>query len=270
MSGDEFGNRMKELEGREQVVAMPLLPLVVRLDGKNFSTFTRGLERPYDVRLSELMTNTAKYLARETNAHIAYTQSDEITLVLYSDNIKSQIYFDGRIFKICSILAAKCSLFFNKHLREAIPEKAHLDPVFDCRAWTVPNKMEAANAVLWREQDATKNSISMASQSFYSHKELMGKNGSDKQEMLFQKGINWNEYPDFFKRGVFIQKVKLKRPFSIAEIKSLPDRHEARRNPNLVVERTEFKEIAMPPFGKVVNRVEVVFDGETPMTVTTL
>ncbi|MGL1442107.1 tRNA(His) guanylyltransferase Thg1 family protein, partial [Vibrio parahaemolyticus] len=57
-----------------------LLPVVARLDGRSFSKFTDGLERPYDRRLSELMVTTADYVARQTQACMAYTQSDEITL----------------------------------------------------------------------------------------------------------------------------------------------------------------------------------------------
>ena len=102
--GDDLGDRMKRYEGGDTF--MPLLPVLVRLDGKNFSNFTKGLERPYDERLSKLMVATATVLAEETNAAIAYTQSDEITLVLFSSCFKSQIYFNGKASKVISILAA--------------------------------------------------------------------------------------------------------------------------------------------------------------------
>lgn len=170
MPGDAFGDRMKLYEGAESDRRlMPLLPAITRLDGKGFSKFTRGLERPFDLRMSELMTETTAFLVKLTNAVCGYTQSDEITLAWHSSDYESQIWFDGRIQKMTSILAAKASVFFNRRLDKFLPEKeARIQeadsgdgPVFDCRVWNVPNLEEGANAFLWREQDAVKNSVSI-------------------------------------------------------------------------------------------------------------
>ncbi len=259
---DAFGDRMKMYEGSQR--HMPLLPVCVRLDGKRFSKFTKGLARPYDERLSTLMTDLTTYLVSATQARIGYTQSDEVSLVYYSDNTKSQIFLDGRVQKMTSLLAAMATAFFLRNLDERLPEKAGQMPIFDCRTWTVPNKTEAANVLLWREIDATKNSISMAASSVYSHKELLHKSGRDKQEMLHAKGINWNDYPAFFKRGVFVQRQRTERQFTVDEISKLPERHEARRNPDLRVSRSDVRVIDMPPFGRVTNRADVVFDGAQP------
>ena len=261
-----MGDRMKmyemELVGRK---FMPLLPVVARLDGKCFSKFTEGLKRPFDKRLSDLMVDTAKHLVKESGAVCGYTQSDEITLAWCSSSVKSQIYFDGRIQKMISVLAATASVFFNKELPTRIPEKVGRMPVFDCRAWQMPNLYEATNAFLWREFDATKNSIAMAASHYYEHEELMGKHSGEKQEMLFRKGVNWNDYPDFFKRGSFVQPVTKTEKFSKAELASLPPKHHAHTNPDLEFERTEVQVIPMPPFGKVVNRTSVIFRGEVPV-----
>jgi len=266
MKQDDFGNRMKLYEGEEaKRKLMPLLPVCARLDGKGFSKFTKGLRRPYDQRLSDIMVETTKILVQETNALIGYTQSDEISLVLYSDSMKSQIYFDGRIQKIVGDLAAIASLTFNDLIREGLPEKAHLRPRFDCRVWNVPTKVEAANNLLWREQDASKNSISMAASSVYSHKQLHKKNGSEKQDLLMAKGINWNDYPPFFKRGTFVRRETEVRAFTTDELDKLPAKHAARQNPNLQVERQVIREVEMPSFSKVINRVGVIFDGEEPV-----
>lgn len=267
---DQFGDRMKLYEGMEaQRRLMPRLPVVIRLDGKCFSKFTKGLKRPYDERMSRLMVETTKALVAETNALMGYTQSDEISLVLYSDSEKSQIYYDGRIQKMVGDLAAFATGVFNRLLPFYIPEKVSSDPLvfprFDCRVWNVPDKVEAVNSILWREQDATKNSISMAARSVYSHKQVDGKKGCEKQEMLFAKGINWNDYPAFFKRGSFIQKRVVKKKFTTEEMKKLPPKHEARVNPDLTVERTVIEEVDMPKFSSVLNRVEVVFEGATPI-----
>lgn len=263
---DALSTRMKLYEmpeaGRR---LMPLLPICIRLDGNNFSKFTQGLARPYDARLSGLMVRLTNYLVRETGATIGYTQSDEISLVCYSDVFKCQPYFDGRVQKIESILAAKASVFFNSLLGEFLPEKAGLSPVFDCRCWNVPTKTEAANTLLWREKDATRNSISMAAQEHYTHIELFKKSTNEKQEMLLARGINWNDYPSFFKRGVFVRKQTTLRSFTMEELDGLPEKHAARHNKDLLIERSEIMEISMPPFGQVLNREAVIFDGEAPV-----
>lgn len=263
---DSFGDRMKQYEGIECARRfIPLLPVCARLDGKGFHNYTKNFKRPYDPDFSELMIDTTKYLVEETNAKIGYTQSDEISLVFYSDDYNSQIFFDGKIQKMISVLCSMATSYFNEN-RNMIG--CNLKPAnFDCRVWQMPNLVEAANVFLWREQDATKNSISMAAHEFFSNKELHGKNGSEKQDMLFkQKGINWNNYPAFFKRGTFIQRYTTLRSFTTNEIEKLPAKHEARKNPNLKISRTEIRKLDMPPFNTVANRVEVIFNGKTPIT----
>lgn len=285
---DNLGDRMKNLEGQESDRRfMPLVPICVRLDGRSFSSFTKGLERPFDKNFSDLMIDTTKYLVEETNACVGYTQSDEISLIYYSEDQKSQVFFDGRIQKMCSVLSSICSVKFNQLMRIIVggmavgyvskreeyeqtdhflwKDKLNLNPIFDCRVWVVPNKVEAVNTLVWREFDCTKNSYTQAAREYYSDKELFKKNGSEKQEMLFQKGINWNNYPSFFKRGTYIQRKKVIRKFTTEEMEKLPEKHEARKNPELMVERTEVNVIDMPPITKVVNRLDVVFNGEVPI-----
>jgi tRNA(His) 5'-end guanylyltransferase len=243
---------------------LPLLPVCARLDGKGFSKFTKELQRPYDSRLVELMCCTTAYLVQETQACIGYTQSDEISLVWYSDEYKSQIFFDRRVQKMVSVLASMTTAFFNAHLPEHLPEKTGVLALFDCRVWQVPTLEEATNTLLWREFDATKNSISMAARHYYPHKALHKKTGDEMQEMLWQKGVNWNDYPSFFKRGTFVQKRKVVRAFTPEEIVRLPTKHDARKNPALTIERSEVQRLNMPPFARVKNRIEVIFDGATP------
>jgi tRNA(His) 5'-end guanylyltransferase len=265
---DDFGDRMKLYEGQEAGRrVLPLLPVCARLDGKCFSKYTKGLERPFDIRLTDLMRFCTRKLVEETNACMGYTQSDEISLVWYSSDISSQIFFDGKIQKMVSVLSSMLTGIFNAHVWEYIGKEDLA--LFDCRVWQLPTLEEAANSFLWREQDATRNSIQMSGRAVYSHKELFGKSCDDIQEMLFQKGINWNDYPNYFKRGTFIQKRKVKRPFSREELDKLPIKHQAHSNPHLIVERTDFKYLEeMPPFSKVINRVGVIFKGEEPKTET--
>jgi tRNA(His) guanylyltransferase len=262
---DQFGDRMKMYENQTcGIKLIPRIPVIARLDGKGFSKFTKGLKRPYDERLSNLMIETAKYLVKETNANCGYTQSDEITLMWYTDKIDASIYFDGRLFKMLTDLSAMASVFFNRKLGEYLPEKADKMPRFDSRVYNVPTLDEAVNSFLWREQDATKNSISMAAQHYYSHSELMGKNGSDKQEMLFQKGVNWNDYPTFFKRGTYVQRKRVVTPFTIEEIEKLPQKHNARKDPNFVIERWIIDIVELPRLSSIDNSVDVIIWGKEP------
>lgn len=156
------------------------------------------------------------------------------------------------------------SVYFNRRLVEFLPEKSDKMPRFDCRVYSVPTLDEAVNSFLWREQDATKNSISMAAQEFYSHRELMGKNGSEKQEMLFQKGVNWNDYPSFFKRGTYVQRKRVLTPFSLEEIDRLPEKHNARKDPNFIIERWVIDKVSLPQLTKIDNVIDVIVWGEDP------
>ena len=263
MKNDQMGNRMKAYESQTtQTKLIPLLPVMARLDGKGFSKFTKGLKRPYDERLSKLMVETTKYLVAETNANCGYTQSDEITLCWFTEDPKSQPYWDGKVFKILTDLSAMCSVYFNEKLPEYLPEKVGKRPRFDARVWNVPNVNEAVNTFLWREFDATKNSISMAAQNYFSHNLLEGKNGSDKQELLFSKGVNWNDYPEFFKRGTYVQRKVRTGKMTFEELEKLPPKHNARRNPDLQIVRKYVEELNLPPLTKVTNKVDVIIYGQ--------
>lgn len=260
-----LSDRMKLYEEIEtKRMFLPRLPVIARLDGRSFHSLTRGLDRPYDKRLSNMMIELTKFLVGESCATIGYTQSDEISLVFYSSDVDSQIFFAGKPYKMISVLAAMASTKFNALLSKSIAAKAHITALFDCRVWSVPTQEEAVNVLVWREQDATRNSISMAAQTYYSHQRLDKKNTDEMQEMLFQKGVNWNDYPAFFKRGVYVQRAKISRKFTCDELNKLPPKHDARSNPDLEVERTEIRIVDMPPILQVQNRLDVVFNGALP------
>ncbi len=247
---DSLDERMKFYEERGgNIRLMPHIPTLARLDGKAFHSFCKGLERPYDARLGDLMQSVASFLLKEANPLIAYTQSDEITLIWLNEEPNSLIFFDGRVQKMASVLAAMASVQFNKELAQAIPEKADKMPVFDCRVWNVPTKEEAVNALIWREQDATRNSLTMAAQSEYSHQELYRKKAADLHEMLHTKGINWNDYPDSQKRGTYFRR----EIFDASERFSEP------------VMRTRITKMEIPPLVKISNRVDVIFDKAKPL-----
>lgn len=263
---DDLGDRMKMYEAMEAGRRlMPLLPALARIDGRAFHSFTRGMNRPFDWDFAACMIDTTAALVRDTGACMGYTQSDEITLAWHSKTTQSQIWFDGRIAKMTSQLAAQATLIFYRLVAERMPKFAGRLPTFDARVWNVPSRTEGANVFLWREWDATKNSLSMAAAAHYSHKSLMGKNGPQKHDMLHEKGINWNDYPERFKRGAYVQRRTMAVPFNSEELERLPPKHEARKNPDLVVERSIFEVLDMPALGTVTNREAVIFDGAPPI-----
>lgn len=255
---------MKLYEKSLDLTLMPLLPIVARLDGKAFHTFTKNLELPFCASLHDLMVETTKHLVDETNAQCGYTQSDEITLTWHLEDWKSEIFFGGRVAKMTSILAAMATAVFNHKMPEFLAKQDIA--LFDARVWNVPNREEGANCFVWREQDATRNSIQMAGQAKFSHKQLQNKSCEEIQEMLWSKhNINWNAYPDCQKRGTYVQKRKVLRPFTADEIENLPAKHAARTDPNLQIERKTVSVLPMPIITKITNRAEVLYDGADPV-----
>lgn len=208
---DALGERMKDYEKlKTQDRLIPGLPVYVRLDGRGFSNFTRKMKRPYDERMSTLMTETTKYLVKEFNATIGYTQSDEISLIL-SNEYESSCIFEGKVQKLVSTLAASATAFFISRFENYFDDPyysfSERPPTFDCRIFNVPSWDEAANAVLWRYLDAIKNSKQMLAQHYFSHKELQKLNGKQLVDKLkTEKSIIWEDYPEFFRSGVFVKK----------------------------------------------------------------
>jgi tRNA(His) 5'-end guanylyltransferase len=227
-SEDTLGDRLK---AREQVWAgqrfQDDMPLMVRLDGKAFHTFTRGLQRPYDARLSKLMEDTTAYLIGKTHARLGYTQSDEISLCWWNTDpqAESSYMFDGKIQKLTSVLAGMASAYFTKMLPERIPEKSNEIVVFDCRAWSVENLHEVYLNFLWRQDDAIKNSISMAAQAHFSHKVLMGVGSEAKKQMLREIHNPWENEPQFFKMGTFVQRVTRNVELTPEQLAKIPEKH---------------------------------------------
>lgn len=204
---EDIGDRMKGYEKINSYQLLPKVPVIARIDGKAFHTFCRGLEKPYDVRLNKLMKDTCYELVKKTHAIVGYTQSDEISLVWNYSGINQQMHFKGKVEKLTSILASIATEYFNRNKHELLPEKANTPAYFDCRVFNVPFTYEVVNYLIWRELDATRNSIQSAGQYYFSHKQLHGKSTSQIQEMLFKNfNVNWNDYPVFFKRGTYMTK----------------------------------------------------------------
>jgi tRNA(His) guanylyltransferase len=261
ISYDDLGDRMKLYERREtDRSAMPRLPLYARIDGRCFHAFTRGMERPFDPALSEAMIELTKFLVAEMHPLIGYTQSDEISLAWWATNPETQLPFGGRFFKLASCLASLATARFMMLVQERWPERMECFPTFDCRVFSLPTDDELANVFLWRERDATKNAVSMAACAYYGPPQLHGKKVAEMQEMLWAKGVNFNDYPASFKRGTFVRRVTVSRKLSRTELLRIPECHW----PTAPVERSEVHALEMPPFGTVTNRVAVVVSSAEP------
>jgi tRNA(His) guanylyltransferase len=208
-NGDSLGDRMKDYESVPKNRLVPHIPVLIRLDGKAFHSFTKPFERPYDPRFHECMWQMTSWLCGQIQGtRIAYVQSDEITLLLTQKTIFSSAWYDCQIQKMCSVAASLAGAKFLDVIRERCPnviDKTSI-PAFDARVWNLPVH-EVCNAFIWRQQDATRNSILMLGQAHFSHKELNGKSCDEVQEMMMtQRDINWSACPVPQKRGVCIIK----------------------------------------------------------------
>lgn len=233
MDRTTLGDRMKNnYENITRYYLTRRMPVIIRIDGKAFHTFTRGFKKPFDDIFVKTMQETMKYLCENIQGCVlGYTQSDEISLVLtdYAE-LTTDAWFGNNLQKMCSVSASMATLAFNKFFSEqvqdfmydccddlggqVIPEKKNEydnavkvyfnklnAAMFDSRVFTIP-KEEVCNYLIWRQQDATRNSTQSVGQANFSQKELHGKSCNNIQDMLMtQKGINWNDYSTTLKRG---------------------------------------------------------------------
>jgi tRNA(His) guanylyltransferase len=211
MSKDSLGDRIKKYENSFRQQLPIRIPLIIRLDGASFHNYLKGCKRPIDENVVECMNESAKYLCKNIQgAQLAYVQSDEISILINNyQSLNTEPWFDNSLQKIVSISAGMVSSYFSS-ISDRIFGKIKL-ATFDCRAFVVP-KEDVCNAFIFRQQDATRNSVQMLAQSLYSHRELLGKNNSQLQEMCFKKGFNWNNCPIYQKRGRCIVKSKIIKP----------------------------------------------------------
>lgn len=238
MGYDVIGTRMKKnYESISKTKLTRRTPAIIRLDGKAFHTFTKGLERPFDELLMNVMAKTTKYLCENIQgAKIGYTQSDEISILMTDyEKFTTDAWFDYEVQKIVSVSSSICTLAFAKFWEEEsvsfarkyyetenttdedhkefmkrldVLTSKNFKALFDSRVFNIP-KEEVANYFYWRQKDASKNSISMLAETKFSHKQLHKKSTSDRQNMLFiEHGINWNDMPTTMKRGTGVIKAE--------------------------------------------------------------
>ena len=265
----KIDDRMKLYERQYDAKALERLPLIVRVDGRAFHTYTKRAMKPFDFILHGMMQDTVKAIVEEFNACIGYTQSDEMSFLFYQHTPKSQLPFGGRINKINSVFASVATAHFVEARRKVgINSALPFTATFDCRCFVTPTREEAANYFLWREEDATRNAISMAAHWKFGHKKLDRKNTGQQQEMLFSEAnINFNDYPSSFKRGSYLRRIVSKQKArDVVNIESLPLEHNFRKNPDLEVERSETVVLSnIPIFSKIINKVDFLFEDAEPM-----
>lgn len=226
MDTSALAKRMKKYEAVPKNTLMRRTPVIIRVDGRAFHTFTKGFQKPFDDVLMRVMQDTMKYLCENIQGCVfGHTQSDEITLILIDyKKLNSEAWFDYEVQKMCSIVASMATMAFNRlfmyeyeefnrWIYEGSPtdEDKRLNDIyynamckgamFDARAFNLP-KEEVTNNIYWRQLDASRNSIQMVGQANFSHRELLNKTCDQIQDMLMtQRGINWNDMGTSYKRG---------------------------------------------------------------------
>ena len=214
MDKTSIGDRMKCYENISRIYLPRRIPVIIRLDGKAFHSFTRGFNKPFDNVLMKAMQLTMRRLCEEIQGCVfGYTQSDEITLVLTDyATINTDAWFGYNVQKMASVAASMATVYFNNswllecnRLPESNDREFYFEQqgkaMFDARCFSIP-KDEVCNCLIWRQQDATRNSVQAVGQAHFSQKELNGKSCNEIQDMLFtEKNINWGDFPTDCKRG---------------------------------------------------------------------
>lgn len=216
MIKDSLGDRMKGYY--EEVTKTKLtrrMPVIIRLDGCHFHTFTKGMRKPFDAILIKTMLDTMRYLCENIQGCVlGYTQSDEISLLLIDyDKLNTSAWFDNEVLKMASVSASLATLAFNKFYAENIVKMTETEEdfkfyakklnqaYFDSRVFNIPES-EVTNYFYWRQKDAERNSVNSLAQSVFSHKSLQGLSVKDVVTKLEQeKGITWGDIPTTQKRG---------------------------------------------------------------------
>jgi len=196
-----LSQRMKEYE---QTTCPPLpnnTPIILRVDGRAFHTFTKRFMKPFDWEFIGMMDAAGEALCDSImNAKIAYIQSDEISVLIYG-GIFSDNWFGNNVQKMCAVAASYASTCLTVAMAKGYPDDEHVPVItFDARVFAIPEK-EVCNYFIWRQRDCERNSLQMVAQSMYSQKQLHGKNTQDMHDMIYEQGVNWNDFETRLKRG---------------------------------------------------------------------
>jgi tRNA(His) guanylyltransferase len=260
MSNDKLGDRLKPFEKETELYLDARSPIIARLDGRAFHTWTQGCcVRPFDTRLHTAMVATMRDLARHVGARYAYTESDEISLVMLCTG-RSQPMFSARVQKMASLFAALASVRFVHHVKAAGID-ATRDALFDCRVYNVPSRAVAKDVVFWRETDAINNSVVGFAQSHFTKDELHCVPQRDMRQMLSDKGVPWGALPVAQKFGTGIARRAVEAVFTAEELARCPPSHPAHGDPTASFTRQTWAEVELPLKWTAANPEAVIFEG---------
>ena len=263
---ESLGDRMKSYEMvHTQTSLVPGIPVYVRIDGRAFHTFTRGLQKPFDPDFAWTMKEVTKHLHDKTNAFISYVQSDEISLCYLEP---SKMPFETRLFKLESVLAGMASAAFcvygsKTKLKDRIEK---MIPHFDCRVCQMPLE-EIPNMLLFRERDCLKNAITIVVLEHFSNKQIHKKNGDEKITMLKSIGIDFNrDIDEDFRYGAWFRRVVFQKELDAETLAKIPEKQRVLdENGKMFVTRSEVRQLKFGmPLSKMANRLAVVLGDEQP------
>lgn len=201
----DLSDRMKRYEVVYRPKLMRRTPVIIRIDGKGFKTYTKDLNRPFDADFREAMIATTEHLVKNIQgALIGYTQSDEIS-ILMSDTatLTTDAWFDNDLTKLCSVSASLATAFFNSYFVHPVHDVV---AIFDSRAFNIPES-EIVNYFVWRQQDAIRNSIQTVGQYHFKQNELHAKSVFQVKHLIENAGhLPWDEYDNKYKHGVVVQR----------------------------------------------------------------
>lgn len=281
---DVLGDRIKSYEEQTtKTTLMPNLPVYARIDGRAFHTLTKGLQKPFDIPFMTTMQSTCHDLVEYTNASLGYVQSDEISLA-WEDITKAP--FEGKLFKLQSVLASMATASFMKYAccaklnadelgdgDEDEDDKASAEllfqkvftgkPIsFDCRVFNVPNETELANAFIWRENDAIRNSIQSHARYALGHSKVQNKSNKELIKQLEGTEADWNNLSMVQKRGLYLQRINILSNIPDEIWDKIPDN---KKPSSREVIRTDVRILDLPIMKGVSNKVGVYFHNETPI-----
>ena len=220
---DPLGDQVKALESEWAAQVPPTMGLVVRLDGKGFSKWTRPFASPFDVRINTAFIAVTSAMMEEWRPDVGFTQSDEITLMWYPNDPESttEYPFGGKVQKLCSVLASHCTVLFNAEF-----DGHHTPALFDARAFGALTRGDCDAAVAWRAADAVRNGINSVAMSMFSARQLDGVSTRKRVEMLEAEGVDLDaDYLPHNRHGTFMQFETVTEMLSAERLAAIPEKY---------------------------------------------
>lgn len=247
---DDLGDKIKFLwEGPESARCAPRdCPLIVRLDGRTFSRVTRDLKKPIDDSFASAMQETTSHLIEAFKAHIGYTQSDEITLMLVNENPSSEFPFGGKYQKICSVFAGLATAKFISVTTQNVAARL---PHFDARAFSVPSVEDGYSVFRWREADARRNAVLSLGQTVIGKKKIMGigtRDVADRLRVEFHQCVE--NYGQHFARGTYLRRVTKRIELTEDQRAKIPEKYRPDTGALFLRSMVEECPAPTPPHGK--------------------